>query len=199
MAVIDMPSSVLWAFGESSLTLNDIRWRAESVWTRSAQEYSVVGSWHWRGWVKIVARTHDAAADLEGWLDQACEAGNLIRMPHPRWRQPRGTLRGSPTVSGGHAAGASQLAIAGLNGQTIKRGDILGVPGHLLRAQEDGTVSGGIVTIGIRGKLRTPLLHGDTVTWNAPTTTFQAQGRPEILYLAGYSPEFTLELVERWV
>lgn len=116
--------------------------------------------------------------------------------PAPPHRAASSTRRSTASTP---PAGASQLAIAGLNGQTIKRGDILGVPGHLLRAQEDGTVSGGIVTIGIRGKLRTPLLHGDTVTWNAPTTTFQAQGRPEILYLAGYSPEFTLELVERWV
>lgn len=199
MATIDLPTSGAWKVAESALKLDDVRWVSESVFTRTQQQYPAAGGYFWAGHVKLVARTHESTADIEGWLDQACEAGNLIRMPHPRWAAPRGTLRGTPTLTGAHSAGASSLQIHGTAGATLLRGDLIGVTGHLLRVQADTTFDGsGDALVSVRGRLRTSLANGTSVVWSAPTATFQAKSRPDVVYLPGYGAEFVIDLVERW-
>ena len=58
-------------------------------------------------------------AQQEAWISRIANGANRVTCHHLQHPVPYGTLRGSPTVSGAHAQGATTLVIAGTNGQTV--------------------------------------------------------------------------------
>lgn len=202
-SIVDMPPTRLWEAREFVFDPNDVRFRSSSAWSRTYQDYPVPGSWHWGGYVTIRAAKHWDRAGMEAWLDNACEAGALIRMGHPKWRAPRGTLRGAPTCYGGASKGAREMVIQTnpvVVGATLYAGDWIGFPDQLCRITKDAITDGaGRAAIEFRGPLRKDVANGAVVTWNWPKALFQAPSRPTVIHVPGYSGEFTLDLIERWL
>ena len=90
---------------------------------------------------------------------------------------PRGTMRGTLTLSTAAAVGDVALAISGGAGQagtTLLAGDLLGVGSLLLQVGADCTANGsGVVTVPIVNRLRTAQSSGASVTWDKPTAEFR--------------------------
>lgn len=83
---------------------------------------------------------------------------------------PRGTLRGSPTLTSSSAQGADVLAITGTPGATLLAGDMLQVGSQLFRVFQPVTFSGGgTAAVQVVNRARTALAAGAPVVWNRPT------------------------------
>lgn len=91
-------------------------------------------------------------------------------------RQPRGTYRGTLTVSGAIAQGATAVTIAGGGAaQTLLRGDKLSIGGELKMWVQDATANGsGVITGSVEPPFRAAVSNGASVVWDRPTALFMA-------------------------
>lgn len=115
-------------------------------------------------------------ATREAFFMEAASAGHWLRLPHLHRREPRGSLRGTPTVASSAAAGARTLLVQTLAGVTLAAGDPLGAAsGQLLLAGYAGATANGsgVMTLPLVLPLRASLGAGTALTWSAPTATFQ--------------------------
>lgn len=125
--------------------------------------------------LELRACTPVQGAEREAYLTDLVSAGHWVRLRHFLRAAPRGTLRGTPTVSTDAAAGARSFVLAGSAGATLLAGDVLGVAGQLLPVAYAGAVvgGGGTVSVPLQIPLRQALTAGASVGWSAPTGTFQ--------------------------
>jgi len=155
------------------------------------------------GRLTIRAATAVDHADVEGFFAAVRTSKTLsvhrIAMPFLPRPEPLGTLRGAPQVAGSHNALATQVTITGTNGQTIRRGDLLGFPNQTVMITADAVVSGGGMTLSFSPPLRYALSNGQTVTWNRPPIVWAVVGAPTWSYIPGQNAEeCVVELVEVW-
>lgn len=123
---------------------------------------------------------------------------NRLQMHHFGRPIPNGTLRGTPTLAGALAVGAQSMTIANANG-TVKRGDILGLPGQLMMVLADATPVASNMTVAFAPALRTAYNSGTAVAWNKPTTLWiptNSSAGPFPYAQGGLRPGISLELVE---
>lgn len=151
----------------------------------------------WLATVSVSPRTHDEAAELEAWVASMRGMTNWIQLYHLQRPEPRGTMRGAPTVQA-TAAGAGAVRINTTAGATLLAGDMIGVSGLLLQTQQPCTADGtGLLVAPIVNRLRRALVGGTTVVWNRPTALFRFRVVPEaISYVPGYTPEATFDFME---
>lgn len=118
-------------------------------------------------------------AQQEAWISRIANGANRAVFHHFQHPVPYGTLRGSPTVSGAHAQGATTLVIAGTNAQTVLAGDMLGVTTtaayavQLVRVVVGGTISGGTVSLTIEPALRASASNGAAIVWDRPAALWK--------------------------
>lgn len=124
---------------------------------------------------------------------------NWVALWHFVRPEPRGTMRGSPTLVGAHAQGAASLSItAGTAGGTLLAGDMLGVGGLLVMVQSDVTLNGsGAGTVAIVNRLRVAQSNGAAVTWNKPTALFRLLDSSGVAYAPGVAGGPTFEFGEK--
>lgn len=201
MTVRTLPLTRQWFAKEFGFDLGDIRNVADAPYVAGYQEYPIIGSYNWSGYLTFAPAAYADRVQMQAWFNAACDAGDLVRMPHPRFRVPFGTMRGSPTLYGDHAAGASVLTIQSTGGATLLGGDLIGLDGHLLMVVTALTFDPGTgrASVEVRGKLRKAVPSGTPVQWDAPTATFQILKRPSVVWVPGSSPEFSIEFVERFL
>jgi len=151
----------------------------------------------WLATVSVSPRTHDEAAELEAWVASMRGMTNWIQLYHLQRPEPRGTMRGAPTVQS-TAAGAGTVRINTTVGATLLAGDMIGVSGLLLQIQQPCTADGtGLLVAPIVNRLRRALVGGTAVVWNRPTALFRFRVVPEaISYVPGYTPEATFDFME---
>ena len=116
----------------------------------ATQIVSVPGD-RFRARVTIRATSAIDRADVEGYFARVRPSQSLsvhrIAMHFLPRPEPLGTLRGAPQVAGSVAVLATQATIASAtNGQTVKRGDMIGFPAQTVMITVDAVVSGGGVT-----------------------------------------------------
>jgi len=89
---------------------------------------------------------------------------------------PRGTMRGTLTVSGSITAGAVTCSVTGGAGQagtTLLKGDKLSINGELKLITADATANGsGVIALTVEPPFRAAASGGAAVTWNKPTAKF---------------------------
>lgn len=87
---------------------------------------------------------------------------------------PRGTYRGTLTITGGIAAGATAVTITGGGaGQTLLAGDKLSIGGELKIWTQDATADGtGVITGNVEPPFRGAIASGASVVWDRPTALF---------------------------
>ena len=157
-----------------------------------------------RARVTLRAATAVERADVEGFFARLRPSQTLsvhrIAMHYLPRPEPLGTLRGAPQVAGSVNALATQATIASAtNGQTIKRGDMIGFPSQTVMITADAVVSGGGVTLDFVPPLRVALANGTAVTRSKPPITWAVVGMPMWSYVQGQiSEECVVDLVEVW-
>lgn len=143
-----------------------------------------------------VAYPEDAAA-IEAFLASFRGQVNTVDVWHFARSAPRGTISGSPTVSGAHAQGAATLVIQAAAGETVKAGDLVGVGGLLLMASADATANGsGVLSMPLVNRLRTALSNGAAITLTKPTAAFRMLNHSGIAFAGALTEEVTLTLGE---
>lgn len=146
-------------------------------------------------WQALVLRLGGKVHQLELW--------NLLR------QAPLGTLRGTITLNGAHAQGASTLAVSGGAGQagaTVKAGDYFGLGSgttqQVVMVTADATADGsGNITLDISATtLRNAFGNGASVVWDKPKALFrQSTSRTTWDYApGGIVSGIALDLVEDW-
>lgn len=159
-------------------------------------------SHRWRATLTLRRRSVPAQrAQVEAFVSTLRSGANRLALHHIAHPAPYGTLRGSPTLSGAHAQGATTLLIAGTNGQTLIAGDMLGVTtaagAQLVRVVTGGTVASGTVSVGIEPALRASAAAGSAVVWDKPTALFRLTS-PDwaAQFVPGEAAPITLDFVE---
>lgn len=152
----------------------------------------------WSCSLTLPVRKHADAAAIEAFLASFRGQVNWISLWHFVRPAPRGTMRGTPTLSGAVAQGASSLPITTTAGATVLTGDMLGVGGLLFMASADATADGlGAITVPLVNRVRTALSSGAAVTWDKPTAPFRLLSHSGVNYIPGIADEVTLELREK--
>jgi hypothetical protein len=138
---------------------------------------------------------HDSGAWREAFIANFRGQTNWVALWHFVRPAPRGTMRGSPTLSGAHSQGAASLSITGgTAGGTLLAGDMLGVGGLLLMVAADVTLNGsGAGTVTLVNRLRAAQSGGAAVTWDKPTALFRLLDFTGVGYSPGIAsaPSFT--------
>lgn len=123
---------------------------------------------------------------------------------------PQGSMRGSMTLNGSHAAGATALSVtagAGQAARTLLAGDWLQLgtglgSSQLVKVMAAATADGGgVISVGIEPPLRTGFAGGTAVVWDKPLGYYKQVGSPQWSYRPGrrYKQSgFALDLLESW-
>lgn len=147
-------------------------------------------------------------AILGGWLAQLGNRAGRFYFSHPRFKVPRGTARGTGTVSAASQF-ATTITLNGLGaGRTILIGDFIQISTALLvRATANGTASGGgvIAALAIAPMLRFAVSGGTAFTLVAPRGQFRfKEDAPGISEIPGPDGsfggfgEFNLDAIEEF-
>lgn len=150
--------------------------------------------WFWRGSMTLVPTTHRDRAAIEA-LVHGWGHGDRMTFGH-MGRKKLGTVTGTVTVVGSHAAGVRQINIAGTNGQTIRAGDMFNLGGCLYQTRLDATLSG-TTTLYLVGTLLTSVANGNALNFDTPTSKWVRTAPPRVVYVPGYSPGIEIDFEER--
>lgn len=153
--------------------------------------------------------TSDQSAEWETMTLQLRGTVNHLAVWDVSRPAPRGTMRGTLTLSALAAAGATTISVTGGAGQasrTLLKGDWLqlgtGVGSQLVKVMADATSNGsGVISLTIEPPLRVQFASATAVTWDKPVAYYKKTGGTvEWSNYAGtlnYSG-FPLDLVEQW-
>lgn len=130
---------------------------------------------------------HAWGAWREAFIGSMRGQTNWVALHHFVRPQPRGTMRGTPTLFSAHAQGSPTLLIVGATPfGTLLAGDMLGVGGLLCMVAVDVTLDGnGDAYVPITNRLRVAQSHGATVVWNKPTALFRLLDSSGVAYAPG--------------
>ena len=123
---------------------------------------------------------------------------NTVNLYHFEKPRPRGTVRGTLTLSASVAQGAASIAVAGCvpSTGTLLAGDMLGVGGLLVEVTSDCTAVAGVITVPINNRIRKALSSGAAVTWDKPTAAFRLLANTGVSYSQGVTSATTFDFGE---
>ncbi|MBJ2155262.1 hypothetical protein [Variovorax sp. IB41] len=151
----------------------------------------------WSANLTLPARTHDDAAEVEAFRASMRGMTNWVDLYHLVRPEPRGTLRGTPTAQAA-AKGAGVITINTTPGATLLAGDMVGVSGLLLQAQQKTVANGaGVLVLPIVNRLRFAIVGGAVVTWDRPSAPFRLIGGTPVQYVPGSTPEISFDFLEK--
>jgi hypothetical protein len=146
-------------------------------------------------WVTQIMLRPSKLADraaLEAFIARLEGQYHRIQMGHPLRREPRGTLRGSPTLTSSVAQGARALPITGSG--TLFAGDMLGVNNQLVMVAAD---PGSLASVPITPPLRAAATSGTPVVWDAPKALWVLSSNEVRTPIEPVvAPAFAIDLVE---
>lgn len=180
MAVYAWPTSLLYepqtlSWGES----NAVRGSGVSPLGADEQTTEVPYSHRWVVDMVLRSGTDAERAQQEAWITRLRGGIHRATFWHFQHPQPYGTLRGSPTLNGSHAQGATTLSISATTGQTLTAGDMIGVTTQaavavqVVRVVVGGTSAGGVLSVTTEPPLRASALSGAAVVWDKPSARFR--------------------------
>lgn len=206
--IISMSTSLVAAEFSMGIQRNDMEERSDVTGVRAGR---VLGPPQWT--YHIVAPRLMSLAQAALWktmllgldgLNNYLAAFNLVETA------PRGTMRGTMTLSGAHSAGATSATITAGAGQastTLLAGDWLqigtGLTGQLVMVTGDATANGsGVITVNFKHPLRNAQSGGASVNWDRALGHYRLlTPMPTWQYPAGVMAAqggFALDFVEQW-
>jgi hypothetical protein len=110
----------------------------------------------------------------QAFLRKLALGKNRVRLgPYLRAQYaPKGTLRGSPSLSTTALRGSTSLSIAAAAGATLLAGDFVGCGGQLFEISDDCAESGGVISAPVTPRVRANIGIGTDVVWSQPTAEF---------------------------
>ena len=152
----------------------------------------------WKVSIQLPMKDYNSAAYLEAFIGAMRGQTNTVALYHFAKPVPRGTARGTQTLSASVAQGASSLPITGIspaNG-TYLAGDMIGVAPQLFMVAADTNAVAGAANVPITGRVRSALSSGASVVWNAPTALFRLLATSDITYIAAFSQAASFDFGE---
>ncbi len=163
------------------------------------------------GWAVNLVAPPMKESDAGAWkallmlLDGNVNQLELWDMQRPA---PLGTMRGTMTLNGAHAQGATALSVTAGAGQastTLKQGDLLGLGStttqQVVMVTADATANGsGVIAVNIKFPLRNAFSGGASVVWDKPKALFRMTNQNNGWdYAPGLiTSGFSLDLIEDW-
>lgn len=196
MSTIDYPTDPLYSPAALEWGLDDNVLVTRSPLNGATQTLEIPGA---RWWAIVTLRNamRDEIPGREAFVLSLRSGINRLAMWHLGRPFPRGTMRGTPTLSSSVAVGQSTLPITTLAGRTMLAGDMVKVGSQLFMASANATADGaGALSLPVLPKVRTALSNGASVTWDRPTALFLLTAPVRTRYVPGYGPEIQLQLSE---
>jgi len=173
MATIDLPTSSAFAGAMFSLSVNVSASAYTGFFTGVTTKVSHLAD-RLRATLTLPPCRAADAAQREALFLALLSTGDLLRMPMPHRLQRRGTLAGSPTVNGNHAAGVRTLSVSATSSQTLLAGDWISVGGNLLQCGYAGAVSiASVMSVPLVLPTQRAITTGAAVAYVAPTGLWQ--------------------------
>lgn len=121
----------------------------------------------------------------------------LLTTWHLHRPEPRGTLRGTPTMGATAAKGAITATIACTTGETLLAGDMLMLGTQTVMVMADAVAVSSSMSISFECPLRAAVNSGTAVVWDRPRITWVST-TPEVYvpYVGGAGDRFALSFVE---
>lgn len=200
MSVIALPNRRLFFPRRIDATLVGNVHRSRSPLAGTATPVAFPGDpYRWR--LEYGNNTRVERFEQAAFFDRFRGGANYLRMWFVAQPEPRGTLRGSPTVLEDVSEGASQIGIVGQSGETLLPGDWLQVPlangkTQLIRvAEASGT---GTITVATTAPFRADVDDGAAVVWQRPTADWHVLSPVTLPNEPDICGGFTVEL-EEWI
>lgn len=105
--------------------------------------------------------------EAEAFFGRLAGGVERVRIWHFLRPQPRGTMRGTPTLAAAAVRGDLTLQINTTG--TLKAGDLFKVGGQVCMAFQDCAPVGGVLTVQLVQRVRSALANGAAVLWDKPT------------------------------
>ncbi len=148
-------------------------------------------------------RSASLGALREAFFEQLRGRSNTLQLWNLKRPEPRGTMRGTPTVRTTTAQLANEVDIQTVAGKTLEPGDVIGFGSQVSRVMGTVTLtadgSGHIDNVPVWPRVRAAVTAGAPVTWDKPLITFRmadGAGVPIDWTLANVSDEIAVALVE---
>lgn len=194
MAAYDLPDDFLPA--SARIWLEEAVLGATSPLTGDSQVRSLA-SHKWRMTIDYPPARHEDAAPREAFWNKV-GLSNTVRVWHPRWPSPRGTMRGSPKLNASASKGATSLVILTTAGATLFAADCIGVGDQLVQVTADATADGsGVLTVSVLPKLRVAQAINTPIVWDHARVEMRVLASIEHPYAPGYAPGITVDLREK--
>lgn len=141
-------------------------------------------------------KTFADAARIEAFINALRGMVNTVALYHWVRKQPRGSMRGSPTAQAA-GSGAAAVTINTTPGATVLMGDMIGIGGLLLQVAEDALADGsGVMPVKLANRLRGSIAATTPVVWDKPTAPFRLSSDSAVQYIPGYAPSVSFDFVE---
>jgi hypothetical protein len=152
----------------------------------------------WTLSAELAQSKHANSAWREAFIGAMRGQVNTVSLWHFARPAPRGTVRGTLTLSANAAQGAASITVTGCSPSTgtLLAGDMLGVGGLLLMVQSDCTAVAGVITVPLSNRLRTAQLSGAAVTWDKPTAPFRLLSTSGVMYSPGAASTVSFDFGE---
>jgi hypothetical protein len=159
------------------LGMNDTNAIGRSPFTGQTQVQSWPGADMWDASIALPKLTAEDAAVWSAFLAETRGTLNVFFLSDPTYKGPRGTLKGSPVVSGVNNAMATVLNTRGWTASLYRLllpGDYLQLGNRLHRVLDQVNSDGsGNATISIWPTLREATADGDAINFNNPKGLFR--------------------------
>jgi hypothetical protein len=194
MAVYSLPETLGMAPALLEFQMSGSIETTQSVFTGGIQRSEFPGD----SWRARLTYENVRQADLprfSAFWNHLRGGAHLLRLWNLKYPEPRGTKRGTPTLTATVAAGVSQIGIGGSG--TLLPGDMVNIvyadnTRQLLQIYTDD--GGGLYSV--TPPLRKAASAGASIVWDRPYADFMPLSAPWISYGAGASQGFVLELQE---
>ncbi len=151
----------------------------------------------WLMSIEFPTRKAIHGAAVEAFIASMRGQVNTVGLWHFMRPAPRGTMRGTPTLSASAAQGATSIVIQTTAGATLLAGDMVGCGGLLLQVQSDATANGsGVLTATLNNRLRIALSSAAAVSWDRPTAQFRLLATSGQQYTPGRAEGATCDFGE---
>jgi hypothetical protein len=153
----------------------------------------------WWIYLEIPMRPRLQGAEIEAYINSMRGLVNNTPVYHFSRPQPRGTARGTQTLSAAVAQGAAVLPITGISPATgsYLLGDMIGVGGLLFMVAADVIAVAGAASVPITNRVRVAQNSGAAVTWDKPTAPFRLMATSGVQYNGDVAQAVTFDFAEK--
>ena len=180
----DWPSAIIPRTLAWGITKSGVQFRSPFAGSIEANEFPGA---YWTASIVLPEIPLRLSGDAEAFFARCAGGTETINVPYWRRLQPRGTLRGTPTLQTPAVRGdlALNLIVASGTTVTLEAGDMIGAGAQLFQCFQRCSTVSGLLTVPLVNRVRGPIAAGTAIVWNRPTCLMLM---PSQSSLASYVP-----------